>query len=481
MRADEYAARDATALAALVRSGEVRRSELLRAAIEIAQRHDPALNLLCHAPFDEVLERTIALDDVPVGDARFVGVPFLLKDLGIEYAGFPQRFGSRALADNVSTTTDTLARRYVDAGVTIMGRTTTPEFGLIAVTESVLYGDTRNPWNPEHTTGASSGGSAGAVAAGIVPFAHANDGGGSIRIPASCCGLVGMKPSRGRNPAGPVAGEGGSGIAYQHVVARTVRDCAGMLDATCGPEPGDLYAAPAPLRRFTEDVECDPPPLRVAFWSKYWQHDTPTDPECVTAVESTASLLQGLGHHIEETRPQFDFPAMVKAFGIQWGAMAAGILDDIRTRVPDIDEAAVYEPFTRELAAVGRSASASDLTRARELLFASARVMGRFHLEWDVLLTPVLGTPPLRIGEWSRQSARFLDDDSRANRFMVCTYVMNATGQPSMSLPLHMTADGLPVGVMFTAAYGREDLLYQLAGQIERAAPWVDRRPLHFG
>jgi amidase len=481
MDSDEYVDHDATGLAELIRGGEVKRSEVLECAIDIAERRNPELNALASTAFDAARERARAKDDAPPSGAPFDGVPFLLKDLGVDLRGLPHTFGSRAMRDNVSAYTDTLGRRYVDSGVTIMGRTTTPEFGLIAVTESELYGDTRNPWDLGHTPGASSGGSGAAVAAGIVPFAHANDGGGSIRIPASCCGLVGMKPSRNRTPCGPNAGETGGGFVYQHVVARTVRDCAGMLDATAGPEIGDIYFPPPQARPYVEEVGTDPGPLRIAYWTRYWDKDLATDPECVAAVEGAAKALAGLGHRVEETRPQLDFGPLVRAFGLQWGAMAAGILDNIGALVPDLDESAVYEPFTRELAAIGRSATASELTRAREALFAAARITGRFHEEHDVLVTTVLGTPPLRIGEWSRASARFLEDDSRANRFMLCTHLFNATGQPSMTLPLHWTADGLPVGVMFTAANGREDLLYRLAGQLEQAVPWKDRRPPCFG
>ncbi len=481
MNAEEYVAHDATALAARVRAGDVKRSEVLAAAIEIAERRDPEINALCHAPFDEVLDRTRADDDALAGDAPFEGVPFLLKDLGLEYEGFPMRYGSRALAGNVCGYTDTLGRRYLDSGVRILGRTTTPEFGLIAVTESELYGDTRSPWSLDHTPGASSGGSAAAVAAGIVPFAHANDGGGSIRIPASCCGLVGMKPSRGRTPAGPVAGEVVSGFGYQHVVARSVRDCAGMLDATAGPEPGDIYAAPPAPASYADEVGRDPGRLRIAFWTKYWHDDTTTDPECVAAVLNTAKLLEGLGHEVEEARPQLDFASLVHSFAIQWSALAAAAVDSVKLVLPETDENEAFEPFTRDLAAAGRSHSAADLTIARERLFGSARATGRFHEEYDVQVTTVLGTPPLEIGEWSRESAQFIDDDSRANRFLLCTYLSNATGQPSMTLPLHMTASGLPVGVMFTAGYGREDLLYRLAGQLEQAAPWAERRPPVFG
>ncbi len=481
MKAEEYVAHDATALAERVRSRELKRSELLAAAIEVAERRDPQINAICHAPYDEVMAQTKKRDDEPPSAAPFDGVPFLLKDLGVEYEGFPMRFGSRALADYVSPYTDTLASRYVASGVSIFGRTTTPEFGLIAVTESELYGDTRNPWNLQHTPGASSGGAAAAVAAGIVPFAHANDGGGSIRIPASCCGLVGMKPSRGRTPSGPIVGEIVSGIGYQHVVARTLRDCAGMLDATAGPETGDIYAAPPAPPSYVAELGRDPGRLRVAFWTKYWRDEMPTDPECVAAVTGAAKLLEALGHDVEEKRPDMDFESLFRAFLLQWAAVTAATVDRLKMGNPQLDEAAVFEPFTRELAQEGRSKSAGALTLARDRLFSSARTMGRFHERYDLLVTTVLGTPPLAIGEWNRASARFLEQESRASRFLLCSYLTNATGQPSITLPLHTTSDGLPVGVMFTAAYGREDLLYRLAGQIEQAAPWIDRRPGVFG
>jgi len=480
MRTEEYASRDGTELAELVRTKEVKRSELLEAAIEVAERQDPKLNAICHKPYDQVLEQVKALDDSPASEAPFDGVPFLIKDLGLEYEGFPQRYGCRALKDNVSTFTDTLASRFVGSGVSIFGRTTTPEFGLIAVTESELYGDTRNPWNLDYTPGASSGGSGAAVAAGIVPMAHANDGGGSIRIPASCCGLVGMKPSRGRVPSGPHVGEMAGGFACQHVVARSVRDCAIMLDATSGPEVGDIYTAPQVNGPYKLEVEKDPGSLRVAYWTRYWQRDEATDPECVAAVEATAKLLESLGHRTEEKRPELDLLELQGSFDVQWATLAASSVNPILEAHGGVDPATLFEPFTLELAQLATEATAYDLGMARNRLFDAARVMGRFHENYDILVTTVLGTPPLEIGEWPRDSARISRSGSRADRFMLCSYLMNATGQPSITLPLHMTSDGLPVGVMFTAAYGREDLLYRLAGQIERAQPWFNITPPNF-
>ena len=311
--------KDATELASMVRRKEVSPGELLDLALESASAAQEKVNCFSNI-FEDAARKQI---DAGLPDGPFSGVPFAVKDLGARVKGLPITSGSRAFRDTVSDMDATLVERQKKAGLVIFGQTTSPEFGLTTTTESTLFGQTRNPWNLDHTPGASSGGSAAAVAAGIVPFAHANDGGGSIRIPASCSGLVGMKPSRGRTPAGPVAAELVSGFGYQHVVARTVRDCAGMLDATAGPEVGDLYAAPPAAGPYVDEVGKDPGVLRVAFWTKYWQDDSPTDPECAEAVEAAAKLLEGLGHRVEEKRPDVDFDELAKAFGVQWGALAA--------------------------------------------------------------------------------------------------------------------------------------------------------------
>jgi len=480
MKASEYTTYDALGLSALVRQGEVKRSELLAAAIDIAERQNPKINAICYAPYEEVMAETQAKDDEPSNDRLFDGVPFLLKDLAADYKGWPHTFASRALSDNVSLVTDELVTRFIQSGVTIFGRTTSPEFGFIPFTESELHGITRNPWSLNHNPGGSSGGSAAAVAAGITPIAHANDGGGSIRIPASCCGLVGMKPSRGRTPVGMGAVEIGGGIVYQHVVSKTVRDCAAMLDSICGPELGSIYHPPKPSQPFQQYVNQPPGRLKVAYWTKYLDRAESIHPECVSAVEKTAKLLESLGHIIEEKRPHMDFEALQQAFLLQWSSGAAAQTRTAQLLKPDLDPDESFEPFIHILAQAGNSASAADLFFARNTFLRSAQEMERFHLEYDVFVTTVIGTPPLEVGGWPRDAIA-LGPDTAPGKYMHCSQIMNCSGQPSISLPLHETKDGLPVGVMISAAYGREDLLYQLAGQLEQAAPWRDRQAPNFG
>ena len=286
MKAEEYVSYDGLGLADLVRQRQVSRVELVDAAMEVTERHNPTLNALCYKAYDHARDEARRRDDGKAGYGMFDGVPFLLKDIMGEVEGWPEQRGCKALRDNVSTGSTALVDRQLGAGLIPIGKTTLPEFGLIGVTESELYGDTRNPWNTDHTPGGSSGGSAAAVAAGIVPIAHANDGGGSIRIPASCCGLVGLKPSRGRMPQGPFAGELGLGLGIEHVVTRTVRDSAAMLDLTHGDDAGPPYSAPAVSGAYLHAVDRTPPALNVAFWNRYWDTGEPIHPECAAAVEN---------------------------------------------------------------------------------------------------------------------------------------------------------------------------------------------------
>lgn len=471
MQTSEYAVRDGTGLAELVRSKQVKRVELVEAAIEIAERRNPEINSICFKAYDQALALANKQDDGGGTDGPLEGVPMLLKDLNGEVEGWPELKGCRALADYVSPHTTNLVKRYFEAGLNPIGKATTPEFGLIAVTESDAYGDTRNPWNLNHTPGASSGGSAASVAAGIVPIAHANDGGGSIRIPASCSGLVGMKPSRGRMPQGPL-GALAFDLGMEHVVTRSVRDSALVLDATHGEDPGAPYVAPITSGTYLSAVTTAPPKLRVAFSTDYWTNGGPIHQECVAAVQNTARILEELGHAVEETRPQVDYGAVTQSFMAVWTSMAAASVDSISSD-PNLDQ---FEQSTLDLAGLGRKVSGGQLVSAREHLLSLGRLMSRFHDTYDIYVTTVLGTPPIKIGDWRRDTA-FVPDDDIQGQFMLCSPVANATGQPSISLPLHMTQDGLPVGVMITAAYGREDLLYQIAGQLEEALPWADRTP----
>lgn len=474
MKAEEYVRHDGLGLADLIRRKQVSRSEVVEAAVDVAQRCNPAINAICYEAFDHAREQAAARDRNKAGQGMFDGVPFLLKELGGELQGWPERRGCRALADNVSRGSTALVERQLSTGLIPIGKTTTPEFGLIAVTESDLYGDTRNPWHPEHTPGGSSGGSAAAVAAGIVPLAHANDGGGSIRIPASCCGLVGMKPSRGRMPQAP-AGEMGLGLGYEHVVSRSVRDSAALLDLTHGDYDGPPYGAPSPETSYLQAVDTPPGKLRIAYWTRYWGYDAETHPECVAAVEGAVSLLSELGHEVAEERPRFDYAQIQRSFMKLWTSMAAHTVDGI-TPNPDLRG---FEQQTLDLVELGRKVSAVELMSAREELLGLGRLYGEFHQSFDLMLTTTLGTPPLKIGEWRRDT--LYAGDGVQTKFLLCSGLANATGQPAISLPLHMTAEGLPVGVMLTAAYGREDLLYQVAGQLERAVGWSALQPAIWG
>lgn len=480
MKPHEYIKYDGVGLAECIRKGETTRRELIDTALKLAEKHNPKINAICYTAAEYAQDQATKNDKkIAKSTAPFDGVPFLLKDLASAFKGWPETMGSRAYRNNISSHTDTLTQRFLDAGFNIFGRTTSPEFGAIGVTESALYGDTRNPWNINHTPGGSSGGAAACVAAGIVPLAHASDGGGSIRIPASCAGLVGLKPSRGRNPTGPIVGEQAAGLSVSHVVSRSVRDTAITLDAISGYEVGDIYTAPKIDTTFENAIKSYPKSLKIACYDKYWDSNQPTDPECAKAIAKTAKLLTELGHTTEENKPKFDYNAFIQSFGTLWAAVATQRMEQALANGA-IDD---FEPFYRELAEFGKNVSGGELLETRENLFDIARITGRFHETYDILVTPVLGIPPLRIGEWERKTARFSEfsPESRAPRAMLCTPVANVTGQPAISLPLHMTDDGLPVGVMFVAAYGRDDLLLQLAAQLENVAPWRDLTPPIWG
>ncbi len=466
MHAEEYARLDATGLAERIRSKDITAAEAVDAAIDVAQRRNPDINAISFEAFDHA--RTVAAAGPHEGP--FAGVPFLLKEMLGEFPGWPDRKGSRSMAGYVSEQSTELVKRWLASGVIPIGKTTCPEFSSIAVTESELFGDTRNPWNPDHTPGGSSGGAAAAVAAGIVPIAHGNDGAGSIRIPASCCGLVGFKPSRGLMPQAPQA-ELGSGLGIEHVITRTVRDTAAMLDATHGDYVGPPYSAPTPSGAFIDALDRAPNPLKIAYWTRYWDNGEPTHPECVQAVERTASLLQDMGHRLEEQRPEFDYAALQSAFMKLWVVMSCSMVDGI-TAEPSIDD---FEQYTLDLAGLGRNVSAAQFVAARDHVMQLGRLFGEFHREYDLLLTTTLGCPPIKIGAWRRDSL-FADAEVQRS-FMLCSGLANATGQPAISLPLHITADGLPVGVMLTAAYGNEELLLSIAAELERALPWADRTP----
>jgi amidase len=468
---DDFAALDATAQAELVRSRQVKPIELVDAAIERVERVNPKINAIVTPMYD--LAREAAKGSLPEGP--FSGVPFLLKDLTAAYAGVPMSMGSRFLKGYTPAQDTTLVTRYKAAGLIVIGKANTPEFGLVPTTEPYLWGPCRNPWNTDRTTGGSSGGSSAAVAAGIVPMAHANDGGGSIRIPASCCGLFGLKPTRARNPLGPALGDVMNGLVAEHVVSRTVRDSAAVLDATAGPDVGDPYPAPPPERPFIEEVGADPGKLRIAFATKTLEGKT-VHPDCVAAVQDAVELCQDLGHEVTEASPVIPWPLLVQSFTTMWAAGAAQGIDGLSLlsgRAPADDQ---LEPLTKVLAQTGRTASASAYLLAVTMMQTFSRTIARFFLDYDLWLTPTLAEPPLPLGSFD-----FPDDPmqgfQRAAEFVPFTPTLNGTGQPAMSVPLYWNDEGLPIGVHFAARFGDEATLFRLAAQLEQARPWAGKRP----
>lgn len=473
--ADETRWMDATDQARLVADGDVTPVELLEAAIERIEATDPAVNAVVMRWFDEARD-TATSDDLP--DGPFRGVPFLLKDLWTHCAGRPLTNGNRALRDAqpISTFDTTLVARYKAAGFVIAGRTNSPELGSLPVTEPMAYGPTRNPWDTDRTPGGSSGGAAAAVAAGMVPIANASDGGGSIRIPAACCGLVGLKVSQGRMSLGPARAE--SNLGVEHCVSRTVRDTARLLDATHGPGVGDSVIAPAPLRPFVEEVGADPGRLRIGILD----HDprqNPIDGECAEAARAAGRMLDALGHHVEAAHPAvLADPSMAGRFMALWASNMAMGIASMSAQLGRELTADDVEPVNWVQAEYARRATAVQLAEALAAVASFRRAVQRWWADgWDVLVTPTLGEPPVRIGEHDATPDDPMAGMRRSARFVPFTPTFNLTGQPAVSLPLHWSADGLPIGVQFVAAYGREDVLIRLASQLEQAHPWADRHP----
>jgi len=469
---DEVTFLDATALADLVRRMEVKPLELVDATIERIARVNPKLNAVVTPVYDQA--RAAAQGDIP--DGPFRGVPFLLKDLVAAYAGVRMTSGSAFLRDFVPDHDSELVRRQKRAGLIVVGKTNAPEFGILCTTEPLLFGPTRNPWDTSRTTGGSSGGSAAAVAAGIVPMAHANDGGGSIRIPASCCGLFGLKPTRARNPLGPDSGDMMGGFVCEHAVTRSVRDSAALLDATAGPDVGDPYWAPPQARPFLQEVGADPGRLRIAFSTKS-ATGVPIHADCVKAVEDTAKLCADLGHEVVEAAPEVNAFLLVRAFSsVWWSGVAAGIdaFALVTGRVPAQDQ---FEPLTWALYEKGRKVTGSEYLLSQLLLQQAARSVGRFMEKHDVWLAPTLAEPPVPLGTFDSTPENPMKAWDRATAFVPVTPLFNLTGQPAMSVPLSWNAQGLPVGVHFAGRFGDEATLFRLAAQLEAARPWANRRP----
>ena len=484
---DDLAELDATAQAELVRRGDASPTELTQAAIARIDGLQPTLNALTTNRFERALEEAARADrgaTPGTGDAPFRGVPFLVKDLAIPMAGEPAHEGMRALkeAGYLAPETSHLARRWQEAGLIVLGRTSTPELGIMPTTEPAAYGPTRNPWDTARTPGGSSGGSAAAVSSGMVPAAHASDGGGSIRIPAACCGLVGLKTSRGRISVGPGSGEIARPLSVQFAVTRTVRDAAALLDVAAGPEPGDPFVAPAPRRPFRDEVGADPGSLRVGLMTTFPGGDEPVYRDGVAAAELTARLLESAGHRVEVAHPAvFDEPGRMEAFIPIWSAMAASNVARLGRAIGRELGKDDVEPLTWMLAQHGLTVDAVAYTDA---LFAMQTFTRRFMQwwadGWDLLLTPTLGEPPPELGVLNTPDEPFVGY-GRAATFTPYTPVCNQTGQPAISLPVAQGSDGLPVGVHVVADSGREDLLLQVAAQLEASVPWSDRRPAIHG
>jgi amidase len=492
----DYGRHDALGLAALVRAGEVSASELLDEALSRTAQANPRINAVIHLM--EARARAAIAAGLP--EAPFRGVPFLLKDLMTAYAGEPMRSGSRLFRDFVPQADEELTRRYKAAGLVIFGKTNTPEFGVSNVTEPELFGPTRNPWNLERTPGGSSGGSAAAVAARIVPAANANDGGGSIRTPASNCGLVGLKPSRGRNPTGPQLPDIWFGFIGEHVVTRSVRDCAALLDATCGDYPQQLTKLPPPQRPYLEETQAPAGRLRIGFSFDAGLGRT-LHAENRRALETTVTRLAELGHETVEVYLPLSRETFVSQYASLIGADVAATLRLAPTLVGRASRSEDLELATWVLARLGEAQAGAEVVAALQAMQSFSRQWLGWSDAFDVLLTPTVGVPPLPIGAYHlssakraalrllvalpgaalmSQRAKVLDAFEPVFDAAPYTMVANITGQPSMSLPLHWTDDGLPMGMLFTASrIGDEACLFRLAAQLEQAMPWADRVAPH--
>lgn len=495
MTQDEYIRRDATALAKLVRTGEVTPRELIDVAVERLELVNPTINAVVRRMDDEARAMAGSVDR----NAPFAGVPFLAKDLLSNYAGHPTSRASRLTADMVQDDDTELVRRVRATGVCVLGKTSLPEFGLLPSTEPELWGTCRNPWSLERTPGGSSGGSAAAVAGGIAPMASGGDGAGSIRMPASCCGLFGLKPTRGRIPPGPRDGEPWRGFATEHVLTRSVRDSAAMLDATHGTEPGAAYQIPAPQRPFVREVGADPGPLRIAWTTAPLVGSTEAaHPDCVNAVADAAGLLADLGHHVAQETPAIDGAALARAFLYMMIGEVGADFEDIAAALGRRPRRHEVEPLTWALGLVSKAIGARELALALRVLERCGKTVGRFFADYDILVTPTVRTPPPEIGalpptRTERRQLRFLGAfgsgrlvrvagllDRMADSafdFVGWTPVFNVSGQPAMSVPLAWNESGLPIGVHFAARAGEEATLLRLAGQLERARPWFNRLP----
>ena len=489
----DYLAHDATGLAELVRRGEVTPLELVETALARIERLNPQVNAVIHRMDQSA--RGIARGPLAEGPLR--GVPFLVKDLMATVRGEPFTCGSGFLRGYRASQDAEIITRYRRAGLIFLGKTNTPEFGLTPFTEPAAFGPTRNPWDLTRTAGGSSGGSAAAIASGMVPVASGGDGGGSIRIPAACCGLFGLKPTRGRTPVGPVYGEAWRGAAVEHVLSRSVRDSAALLDATLGPDPGAPYFAAPPERPYGEELTREPGRLTIAFTLRPWLGDE-VHPDCRAAVLETAHLLEGLGHTVEEASPEFDGPGFARAFLTMICTELRGDLDELEGQIGRQGRASDFEPATWALLLLGRAIPGAEYARAVRFLQRTARKVAPFFDRYEVLLTPTVNAPPVPIGALQPtpkerasllvlgrigsgkllRSAGLIDQMAeKVFDWIPWTPLANVTGQPAMSVPLCWNGEGLPLGMHFMGRYGDEGTLFRLAAQLERARPWFARLP----
>ncbi len=488
----EFDAYDGLGLAELVRNKQVKPEELLEECLARSAKVNTKLNAIVHSAFDNARLQITELGE----DGPFRGVPFLAKDLGGTVKGMPITFASHAYKNLVARADSTFFERIRKAGFIIFGKTNTPEFGQLAVTEPRLFGPCRNPWNTNLSPGGSSGGAAAAVAAGILPIAHASDGGGSIRGPASCTGLFGLKPSRGRQPFGPRRSEMVGHLAVDHVITRTVRDSAALLDATNGKGPATTFSAPPPKNSYLSEVDKEPGKLRVAVYRGTMLGDN-VHPECQAALDHSAKLLADLGHHVEDAEPKgINYREVAKNFLMLWSAIAATAHSWMEEEKGAVSKASDFEPCTWGMIKSAHVLSAWDVAQAVSAEGELARIMTDFFTSYDLLLTPTLSRPPVKIGELKPTAideAILLTVVATGNSQLVRNTIgqlakksfqwtafcapFNMTGQPAISVPLYWTKDNLPIGTQLVARFGEEDTLFQVAGQLERAQPWFQRRP----
>jgi amidase len=469
---DEFQWIDGVAQGELVAKREVTPLELVEAAIARIERVNPTFNLVVTPMYEMALQEARKCEV----EGRLAGVPFLLKDLIATCEGVRQTEGSRFLGDYVAQRDSEYVRRLKHAGLILVGKTNTPEFGNASTTEPLLFGPSRNPWDLGRTTGGSSGGSAGAVCAGLVAAAHGNDTGGSIRTPASCCGVFGLKPTRARNPLGPDYGDAFCGFLAEHVLTRSVRDSAALLDATSGPSEGDPYAAPAVGRSFLEEINSAPTRLRIAYATRTLG-GAEVHPECAAVVLQTAALCVDLGHEVEEATPSVDPEWLEHAFFTTWSEGIAWTIDSWAKRLGRPPTSDQFEPLTWAVQKIGRERSAAEHLLMLQELQAVSRDIARFFSLHDVWLTPTLAEPPVPLGTFDAPTDDPLRSLRRDAEFSPFVWMANVTGQPAMSVPLFWSNEGLPIGSHFVGRFGEERALFRLAAQLEEAQPWAHRHP----